>query len=151
MAAFLTILVSASGTPAFGASAPQRPQAAWSARVIVVNDSANLQVLRENGNTLIEEGPARGTLPGTVRSTLTLSLSTVRSGFTIYMRGGSIAGHATARLNVGKGEYSSFAGTLTVSRGTGHYVHASGTGRLSGIINRNSSNATVQVAGALHV
>lgn len=149
--AFLAILVSASGAPASGAGAPHRPQAALTAQVIAVSDSANLRVLRENGNMLIEEGPARGTLSGTVRSTLALRLSTVRLGFTIYVHGGSITGHGTARLNVGKGEYSSFAGTLAVSRGTGRYAHASGTGRLSGVINRNNNATTVQVEGALHV
>jgi len=63
-------------------------------------------------STLIEEGKATGTLPRTVRAHLTVSTSTVRVSFTIILRGASI----------------------TVSHGTGHYGHASGSGRLSGTI-----------------
>ncbi len=122
------------GTPAHGAPAPHRTPGAFTASTLSVNDQAHLHVLRENGSMFTEEGPATGTLPGAVRATLTVGISTVRSGFTIYLHGGSIIGQGTAKLNAGSGEYSSFGGTLTVHGGSGHYAHASGTGRLYGTL-----------------
>jgi hypothetical protein len=121
------------------------------ARVLSVNDSAHMHAIHSSGNTVTEEGPASGTLPGTVRAKLTLSGSTVRSGFTIYLHGGSISGHSTGSLHVGHGVYASFGGSLTVSHGSGHYAHASGTGNLYGTINRDTDEVTVQVIGRLHV
>jgi hypothetical protein len=137
-------------TQALGSEARRTPRAATSG-TLSVNDQAHLHVVRENGSAFVEEGPATGSLPGTVRTTLTIGLSTVRSGFTIYLHNGSITGHGTATLNAGRGEYSSFGGTLTVSHGSGHYAHASGTGRLYGTIRRTDDNATVQVVGQLHL
>jgi len=147
MAALTTI----PGTQALGASAARDALRADAARTLSVNDQAHLRVVRENGSTFTEEGHATGTLPGTVQSTLTLGVSTVRSGFTIHLRNGSISGYGAAKLNAGHGEYSSFGGTLTVNHGSGNYAHASGTGRLYGTINRNNDNATVQVIGQLHL
>lgn len=74
----------------------------------------------------------------------------MKAGFTIYVRGGSITGSGNASLNAGKGEYASFGGTVTVSHGSGHYAHASGTGRLYGTLRRGNEAATVQVVGQLH-
>lgn len=122
---------------------------AHAAKVLSVNDTGHLRLVAENGPTITEEGGASGTLPGTVRARLTIGPNTVRAGFTIYVRGGSITGSATANLNPGKGEYASFGGALVVSHGSGHYAHASGTGRLYGTLRRSDEAATVQVVGGL--
>lgn len=128
------------------ASAPS----AHAARALSINDTGHLRLTAEDGNTLTEVGGVSGTLPGTVRARLTIGTSTVRAGFTIYVRGGRITGSATTSLNPGKGEYASFGGALVVSHGSGRYAHASGTGRLSGTIRRSDDTATVQVVGRLH-
>jgi hypothetical protein len=129
-------------------SAPVRARAA---KVLAVNDKAALHFVAENGSQTTEEGTATGTLPGTVRAQLTLG-TTVLIRFTLYLRGGSISGQATAKLNPGKGAYASFGGSLHVTHGSGHYRHVSGSGGLYGTINRNQSNAaTVQVVGHLHL
>ena len=103
------------------------------------------------GNTLIEEGKATGTLPGTVRASLTIGTSIVHVGFTIYLHGGTITGHGVASFNPGKGEYASFGGSVSVSHGSGRYAHAKGSGKMYGSINRTTDNANVQVIGQLHV
>lgn len=123
------------------------------AKVISVSDSGRLHLANPNsaGNTLIEEGKAIGTLPGSVRASLAIGTSTVRVGFTIYLHGGTITGHGTASFNPGKGEYASFGGSVTVSHGSGHYAHATGSGRMYGSINRTTDNANVQVIGQLHL
>jgi hypothetical protein len=123
------------------------------ARVLSVNDTGRLHVANpnSNGETLIEEGRATGSLPGSVRASLKLGTSTVRVGFTIYLPGGTITGHGITSFNPGKGEYASFGGSISVNHGGGRYAHASGTGRVYGTINRNTDNATVQVIGQLHV
>jgi hypothetical protein len=122
------------------------------AHLLVVNDAARMTLTNPSSAsaTLVEEGRATGTLPGTVRARLTVSANSVTAGFTIYLHGGTISGHSTAHLNPGKGEYASFGGSLGVSHGSGHYAHASGSGELYGTINRNTDDATVQVVGNLH-
>jgi len=123
------------------------------AKTIAVNDTGHLYLANPNSasNTLIEEGKATGTLPGSVRASLTVGTSTVRVGFTIYLHGGTITGHATASFNPGKGEYASFRGSVSVSHGSGHYAHARGSGQIYGSINRTTDNANVQVIGQLHL
>jgi hypothetical protein len=132
------------------ASAAMSTPIGHEARTVSVNDAAHLHPSHFNGSTLLEEGVATGTLPGAVRAKLVIGTTTVRVSFTIYVRGGSIPGQAVAKLNPGKGEYASFAGTLTVNHGSGHYAHASGSGRVSGTIRRNEDAAVVQVVGQLH-
>jgi hypothetical protein len=123
------------------------------ARVVAVNDTAHMTLTNPSSAsaTLVEEGRALGSLPGTVRVRLTVGTSTVTAGFTIYLQGGTISGHGYAKLNPGRGEYASFGGSLAVSHGSGHYAHASGSGGLFGTINRTTDNATVQVVGNLHL
>lgn len=131
-------------------SAPRRAHAA---KTIQVNDTGHLHLANPNSasSTLIEEGKATGTLPGSVRASLTIGTSTVRVGFTIYLHGGTITGHGTAKFNPGQGEYASFGGSIAVNHGSGHYAHAAGSGQVYGTINRNTDNATVRVIGQLHV
>ncbi len=128
------------------------PLAALSAaHTLAVNDTAHLTLKNPSGSgaTLLEEGSALGSLPGTVRARLTVGAEVVTAGFTIYLRGGTISGHSSAKLNAGRGEFASFGGSLNVSHGSGRYAHASGNGGLFGTINRNTDNATVQVVGKL--
>jgi hypothetical protein len=142
--------LAAAGATLAALSAPPR---GYAAKVIAVSDSGHLHLANPNsaGNTLIEEGKAIGTLPGSVRASLTIGTSTVRVGFTIYLHGGTITGHGTASFNPGKGEYASFGGSVSVSHGSGHYAHATGSGRMYGSINRTTDNANVQVIGQLHL
>ena len=74
--------------------------------------------------------------------------ATFTGSFTIYTRGGTIAGHGTATPH-GSGIYESFAGTLVVSGGSGRYTHARGRAGLYGTFDRDSYGLVVQTTGTL--
>lgn len=133
-------------------SAPARHIAlAKVAHILSVNDAAHLHLVHASGPTLVEEGRATGTLPGTVKATLTLKPPIATSRCTIEVRGtGSITGHGAGRLHEGHEGYESFAGELTVTHASGRYAHASGTGKIYGTIDRVNDDVVVQVIGVLH-
>ena len=89
----LRLRASAGGAAAWGAR--QRP-AAERANVISVRDKSKLHLVKAVGETLIEEGPATGTLPGRVRIQLNLNVEelTAKSRFTLYLHGGTLTGQA---------------------------------------------------------
>jgi hypothetical protein len=123
--------------------APTTPIPARTARVVSVNDTGYLHLLHASGEILSEEGEVSGTLPGTAKVRLDVG-TTIRASFTIEPKGGgsiSGTGHATPSSS---GRYTSFSGTLTVTRGTGRYAHAHGSGKLYGKIERVHDYLTVQ-------
>jgi hypothetical protein len=137
--------------PARSRAATQTPRSpvALTASQLTVNEESHLHLLKHTGEALLEEGVGTGSFACRVRVSLIVG-TIVHGAFTIYLKGGSISGHANARLHPGTA-YSSFAGSLSFSRGTGHYVHVSGSDRLYGVLNRTSYNITVQVIGKLGI
>jgi hypothetical protein len=131
------------------AGVPPGAKVAHGAHVVSVKDEGHLHSVRESGSNLTEEGPATGTIPGTVRVNFDIG-PTVTASFTIYAKGGgSINGHGKGTLH-STGKYSTFGGTLTVTGGTGRYAHAHGSGGLYGAINRKTYALTVQTVGNLY-
>lgn len=124
------------------------PSVARATRTLAINDTGNLRLSHYAGNVLDEQGTTTGTLPGRVKVRLNVGGNTIRASFMIEARGGSISGEGSAALH-SSGRYSSFGGTLKVTRGTGSYSHARGTGKLYGAIERRSDNLTVQTIGTL--
>jgi len=121
---------------------------ARAARTLTVNDNGKLHLLHASGSVLSEEGPVSGTLLGTARVSLNVG-EDVTATFTIHARGGgSIVGHGSAALH-SAGRYSSFAGSLTVTGGTGRYAHAHGAGRLYGTLERRYDEVVFQTRGTL--
>jgi hypothetical protein len=128
--------------------APAAPPAARATRVLKVDDTGHLRLLHASGSILQEEGPASGTLAGTVKVRLVVH-ATVTATFTIEAQGGgSIGGSGSATLHSSQ-RYSSFGGSLAVNHGTGRYAHAHGTGELYGAIDRRTDTLTVQTVGQL--
>jgi hypothetical protein len=121
--------------------------AARTAHVLSVKDEAHLHLTSTNGSLLMEEGPAIGVIPGTVKASFIVATD-VTATFTIYAHGGSINGRGTGALH-STGLYSSFGGSLKVTGGTGRYKHAHGNGGLYGVINRKTDALTVQTTGEL--
>jgi len=117
---------------------------------LTANDEGHLHLVSESGSDIIEEGKVTGTLPGRVRVSFDLETA-VTATFVLYPNGGgSIEGHATGRLHSAT-RYSSFGGTMWITKGTGRYRHASGQGGLYGTILREGSFPTVvQTRGTLH-
>ncbi|HTA96468.1 MAG TPA: hypothetical protein VK730_02365 [Solirubrobacteraceae bacterium] len=121
---------------------------ARAAGALKATDSAHLHYISASGSLLYEEGAAVGTLPGSMRVHFNVG-ATLSGSFTIYTRGGTITGHGSATPH-GSGVYESFAGSLVVAGGSGHYAHAHGKAGLYGTFNRNNYALVVQTVGTLH-
>jgi hypothetical protein len=122
--------------------------AARAARTISLNESGNLHLTSKHGFTLNEQGPASGTVTGTIYVHLQIvSTSRVTAEVSISPRGGSISGDATASYHRGSNT-ASFSGTLSISRGTGSYSNARGSGlSFSGTIQKSNDAIAVRVSG----
>ncbi|MGH2880440.1 MAG: DUF2600 family protein [Solirubrobacteraceae bacterium] len=121
---------------------------AHSARSLRASDEAHLRYVSASGSTLYETGRATGTLPGSMRAHMTIG-PTFSGSFTIYASGGTIAGHGTATPH-GVGVYESFAGSVTLTGGSGRFRHATGSAKLYGTFNRNTYALLIQTEGTLH-
>ena len=143
--------VRAAGPPAPGgssAAAARDPRArGLAARTLNITDTAHLRYRGTSGSSLIEEGPATGGLPGTVKVRFDVGAS-VAASFTISTPRGALTGHGSGLLH-SSGKYASFGGSMTVTRGTGRFTHAHGHGGFYGVINRQSYDLTVQTTGTL--
>lgn len=129
-----------------GKSAPS----AYTSRSLKATDEAQMHYVKHRSSSarLFEEGTARGTLPGSMSAYCELG-ATFAANFAIYANGGTIDGHGTATPHAGGGLYESFAGTLTITGGTGRYAHAHGHAGLYGTFNRRTYALTVQTTGSL--
>jgi hypothetical protein len=140
-------LVAATQSAAAGAHTRQPAVRAHAAHALTATDTAHLHYVKSSGSLLIDEGKATGTLPGSMRVHLDLG-TTFTGTFTIYASGGSIEGHGSATPH-GSGTYESFSGTLTVTGGTGRYIHAHGRGGLYGTFDRDNYALVIKTTGSL--
>src|SRR5580693_5327975 len=99
-------------------------------RHLHAGDTAHLRYISASGSLLFEQGQATGTLPGSMRAHINVGAS-LSGSFTIDTAHGSIDGHGAATPH-GSGAIESFAGSLTVTGGSGLYVHAHGRAQLYG-------------------
>jgi hypothetical protein len=144
-----TVLLALGAATAQALPAAQALPTARSARAVSVKDEGHLHSVKTSGSELIEEGQIMGTIPGKVRVDFNIG-ATVSATFTIYVTGGgSISGHGSGALH-STSVYSTFGGSLQVTRGTGRYAHAHGHGGLYGAINRKTYAITVQTTGTLY-
>lgn len=137
-------------TPCPRSTAPALSPAARAAGTISLSESGRLHLLSRHGFTLSERGAARGTITGTIYVRLTIaSTSRVSAEVSIYRSDGSISGYATASYRKGN-TMASFSGSMSVTRGSGRYSHAHGSGLgFSGTIERSNYAVTVSVNGRL--
>jgi hypothetical protein len=128
--------------------AQPKTTAARAARTISLNESGNLHLTSKRGFTLNEQGPASGTVTGTIYVHLKIvSTSRVSAEVSISPHGGSISGEATASYHRGSST-ATFSGTLSISRGTGTYSNAHGSGlSFSGTIQKSNDAIAVRVSG----
>jgi hypothetical protein len=119
--------------------------AAHTARALKATDTAKLRYVSASGSLLLEEGKATGTLPGKMRASVNVG-ATISGSFTIDTKGGTIKGHGEATPH-GAGVYESFAGSITVTGGSGRYAHAHGHTGLYGTFDRNTYALTIQTTG----
>jgi hypothetical protein len=136
-----------SAAPAGAAAAPVSGAHLASAQTVI--DHAHLQLVSADGNTLVEQGSASGTLPGSVEVALTLGDRTATSSFTIHTKGGTISGRGKGTFTPGKAGYDSFGGSVVVVHGSGRFHGAHGEGSLYGTIYRVTDAMSVTVTGKL--
>lgn len=123
------------------------PPAAHAARTLKATDTAHLRYISAAGSQLLEEGKATGTLPGKMRASVSVG-AVISGNFTIYTKGGTIKGRGSATPR-GSGVYESFAGSVTVTGGTGRFAHAHGRTGLYGTFNRTNYALVIQTTGTL--
>jgi hypothetical protein len=123
---------------------------ALAARTISLDESGNLQLTSRKGFTLNERGSASGTVRGTIYVHLRIvSASRVTAEVNIYPSGGSITGYGTASYRR-EGTTGSFAGSLSIDRGTGSYNDAHGSDlSFTGTIRRSNYAVSVRVSGTV--
>jgi hypothetical protein len=145
----LSVALIALGAALAGASASPAATA-HASRTFSLNDTGHLRLTSHHGFTLNEKGTATGTISGTIYIHLNVvSTNRVTAEVNIYPSGGSLTGHASASYRPA-GPTASFNGTMSISRGTGRYSHASGSGlSFTGTIQRSNDAVTVQVNGRM--
>jgi hypothetical protein len=134
---------------AFAAGAPRSgTHTASSSRTVVLNETGKLHLTSKHGFTLNEQGAATGTVKGTIYVHLTIaSTRKVTAEVNIYPSGGSISGSASAGYHR-EGATGRFSGSMSITRGTGSYGHAHGSGlSFSGTIAKSNDAITVHVSG----
>ena len=145
-AALVVVLAGMSGGAPISATASGGPSARQARRTRLVERAA-LRLTSSEESTLYERGQAYGTFNAPLTAHLNLYPGHVTALFTIYPRGGSITGRASARFVV-KGSTGYYGGTLEITHGTGRYRHASGSNiGISGTINRQTFALTVKANG----
>jgi hypothetical protein len=149
-ASILTVTLGALITlwPAEPGVAHASPHSASAARAFTLLETGNLHLTSKQGFTLNEQGPAAGTVKGTIYVHLKIVSTThVTAEVSIYPSGGSITGFGTASYHRGTSS-ADFSGSLSINRGTGSYSHAHGSGlSFSGTIQRSNDAVTVRVSG----
>jgi hypothetical protein len=142
-----SILAAAAVAWATAATAVGRTAQANTAHTLRGTETGHLHLVKALGSMLYEEGPTTGPLRGHMVARLDLG-ATFSGRFAIYTREGSIAGHGTASPR-GSGRYKSFAGTLTLTGGTGRYARARGRAGLYGTLDQRSEDLVIQTTGSL--
>jgi len=121
---------------------------ALAAKTFSLNENGALHLTSKQGFTLNEEGPASGTVSGTIYVHLKIvSSSRVTAEISIYPHGGSITCSGSAAYKRA-GSSANFSGRLSIDRGTGSYADARGSGlSFSGTIQRSNDAIAVHVGG----
>lgn len=131
-----------------GGTAGASGSGAQAARTVTLNDTAHLHKTAHHGLNLYESGTASGSIGGSIALHLdVVSTNRVTAQLTVYTHGGSIKASASGSYR-NNGSTASFAGSMTITGGTGSYSHAHGSGlSFSGTIQRSNDATSVRVSG----
>jgi hypothetical protein len=145
-------LAATAGTLALTGAAGAARSTATAARTITLNDTGHLRETSHRNFYLNFSGQASGSVSGTLYLHLhVLGLNRFTAELSVYPHGSSISGTASGSYR-NTGPTATFSGTLSVSRGTGGYSHAHGSGiGFNGSIQRSGGATTVHVNGRLSV
>ena len=114
-----------------------------------VKEHVDLKLVKKTGASKFQHsGRASGTFNGTVTSKITIEHSVVLRGtVTISTGRGSVRMKVDGRAR-SLSLRTKFEGAATITGGTGHYAHAKGTGRFSGVVNRGTWHVTLDATGS---
>jgi hypothetical protein len=151
-AGLLSAIACALALSAGGASGATGSPPARAARTIYLNEKGRLHLTSKHGFRLNEQGGASGTIRGSIYIHLhVISQNRVTAEVNIYPNNGSLTGYGTGNYRAAGGQ-ATFAGTMSITRGTGSYAHAHASGlSFSGTIQRIDDATTVRVSGNLFV
>ena len=123
---------------------------ATASRTLLLSDTGHLRLTSHHGFTLNEQGSATGTISGAIYIHLNVvSTNRVTAEVNLYPSGASITGYATASYRP-SGRVATFSGTMTVTRGTGRFEHAHGSGlTFTGTVQRTNDAVLVHVSGRI--
>lgn len=119
-----------------------------SARTQSITEDVRLTLVKKSGVSFQHRGTARGTIPGSVRSQMTMDGFSLDGVVTIVARGGSVRLKVRGTARSG-GLRSRFDGTATLAGGTGRFRRARGKGKFSGVVNRQTWAVTLRATGTL--
>ena len=116
---------------------------------IAVKDTVSTHLLSQQGGTLInEQGAATGTLKCPVTMLLKLGLTEANITLTCKAKGGTLSGRGQSTFYV-EGNVTHFNGTLSVTKSTGKYAHATADVHMRGTMQRGSFALAATLAGTL--
>jgi hypothetical protein len=143
-------LVAAAGALALTGAAGASGSAATAARTITLNDTGHLRQTSHKNFYLGYSGQTSGTVAGTIYLHIhVLGFNRFTAELSVYPHGSSMTGTASGSYR-NTGPTATFSGTLSISRGTGSYSGAHGSGiSFSGTTQRSNGNTTVRVNGHL--
>jgi hypothetical protein len=143
-------LAAAAGTLALAGAPGASGSTATAARAITLNDTGHLRETSHKGFNLNFSGQATGSVAGTIYLHLrVISTNRFSAELSVYPHGSSMTGTASGSYR-NNGATASFSGTLSISRGTGSYSGAHGSGiSFSGAIQRANGSTSVRVNGHL--
>jgi hypothetical protein len=132
------------------AAAPAKAPRAFASRTFSLSETGHLRLTSHHGFTLNEKGSASGTIRGMIYIHLNVvSTNRVTAEVNIYPSGGSLTGSASASYHP-SGGVATFSGTMNITRGTGSFSHARGSGlSFTGTIQRTNDAVTVHVSGRM--
>jgi hypothetical protein len=117
---------------------------------IRVRDEGHLHYHSVAASSILDEGAITGTIPGKGRVTFLYNGSPkVTARFSIRARAGTIYGEAHCRLHNPTSPTPSFHGALSITGGSGRYLHAHGAGHLYGVFHRHGYAISMQAIGSL--
>lgn len=144
----LMSVISGGAPQAFGSNSDV--ERAVPARTITLNETGRLRLTSKRSFTLNEKGSVTGTIKGAIYIHLhVVSINHVTAEINIYPAGGSLTASASASYH-SAGATAKFVGTMSITRGTGSFSHARGSGlSFSGTVARVNDAVAVRLSGRL--
>lgn len=123
---------------------------AVAARAQSVNETAQLRLVSHHRGILNEQGQTAGTPGGLLRVSLTISYTEATITFTQSPSGGTLSGGGKASFYA-RGSIAHFTGSVSITRGTGRYAHASAKSlHIQGTFQRSNYALSLKVNGKMY-